>query len=85
LEVILDEFPHPIVKERESRGLNRRQFAIRVGLSYRQVSDVELGYPKQIPGNWDFALASLGLIPSNARYDYMRWRHEQISLIGQEE
>lgn len=68
---------NPVTALRERRGWSRKELALRCGLSYGQVTAVELGHPRRLPPGVLQAFEALGEDPGELAAAYQAWREAQ--------
>ncbi len=68
---------NPVIVAREGLGLNRPQFASRLGIHYLTITKYELGYVCTFAPRVKAAMAALGIDGEQLQRDYQAWRGEQ--------
>jgi len=66
---------NPVRSFRQDVGLKRLEFALAIGLSYRQLWEIEIGYVINLPQSLVRVLIEQGYSGDPAE-DYKKWREE---------
>lgn len=75
---------NPAVALRTKYGLSRREFAQRLGLSYGQWAQLELGYPRWVSARVLWALSRAGEDAEAFARAYRRWRDSLVKQAALE-
>ena len=73
---------NPLAAVRKRLGMNRRDFALRLGVSYNTLHAAESGYPRQLSVGIRRGLAALGEDAERIAAEYDEWRRQQAAERG---